>query len=244
LLSLQIPLVLCSSKTHAEIRRLRDELQLKDPFIVENGGAICVPQDYFPFPLPGFNSAGLFQELELGTRVARLRQVLLDTASQCAVRVSFFGSMPVDKIAGLTGLTTEQAALAQEREYGEPFLVDGKNQDRLIRALIGKGFSVTTGERFFYLTGNHDKGKAVRILLNFYKRMVGKITTVGLGNSANDFSLLCHVDRPIIVRRPDGSWDREITEKLPAAERTEGSGPVGWREAIDKLLATTAAKSP
>jgi mannosyl-3-phosphoglycerate phosphatase family protein len=239
LLSLQVPLVLCSSKTRAEIRRLRDELHLNDPFIVENGGAICAPEQYFPFPLRGFNVAGPFQELELGTRVAILRQVLIDTATQCGVKVRFFGSMPVEEIAGLTGLTTEQAALAQEREYGEPFLINGKNQDKLIRALIGKGFSVTHGERFFYLTGNHDKGKAVKILLSLYKRMEGKITTVGLGNSANDFSLLCQVDRPVIVRKPDGCWDQEITEKLPSAERTEAKGPLGWREAIDKLLATT-----
>ena len=37
-----IPLVLCSSKTYSEILPLWRELDLKDPFIVENGGAISV----------------------------------------------------------------------------------------------------------------------------------------------------------------------------------------------------------
>jgi mannosyl-3-phosphoglycerate phosphatase len=240
LLSLKIPLVLCSSKTRAEIMRLRKELDLKDPFIAENGGAIYAPMGYFPFPLTGFTSAGTFRSFELGTRVSKLRQVLNDTASHCHVRVKFFGSMSVEQIAALTGLTPEQATLAREREYGEPFLVEGKNQDKLIRALIGKGFSVTSGDRFFYLTGNHDKGKAVKILLDLYRRVEPKMTSVGIGNSPNDFPLLCQVDRPVLVRKSDGSWDSEVTQKLPLVERTEARGPLGWREAIEKTLITTA----
>jgi mannosyl-3-phosphoglycerate phosphatase family protein len=240
LLSLNVPLVLCSSKTRAELQRLWQELHLKDPFIVENGGAIYVPPHYFPFALRGFNSTGSFPQMELGTRVSKLRAVLVDTASQRGVKVRFFGSMSAEEIAALTGLTADQAALAREREYGEPFLVEGKNQDRFVRALIGKGFSVTRGDRFFYLTGNHDKGTAVKILLDLYRRMEGKLTSVGLGNSANDFPLLCHVDRPVLVRRSDGAWDADITEKLPFIERTEAAGPLGWSEAIDRILATTA----
>jgi len=237
LLSLKIPLVLCSSKTRAEILRLRQELHLNDPFIVENGGAICAPAGYFPFPLRG--SIRSLPTIELGTRVSKLRQMLTDTASQCHVKVRFFGSMSVDEIAGLTGLTGDQAALAQKREYGEPFLIDGKNQDKLVRALIGKGLSVTRGDRFFYLTASHDKGKALKILLDLYRRIEPRITTVGLGNSDNDFPLLCQVDRAVLVRKPDGSWDPEITQKLPFVERTEAMGPLGWREAIDKILAST-----
>ncbi|MFB3136761.1 MAG: HAD hydrolase family protein [Nitrospirales bacterium] len=35
----QVPLVLCTSKTRAEVEPLRQELGITDPFIVENGGA-------------------------------------------------------------------------------------------------------------------------------------------------------------------------------------------------------------
>jgi mannosyl-3-phosphoglycerate phosphatase len=240
LVSLNVPLVLCSSKTRAEMHRLWKQLNLKDPFIVENGGAICAPPRYFPFPMRGFNSTGTLPQMELGTRVPKLREVLTDTGVQCGVKVRFFGSMQVDELAHLTGLTPEEAALAREREYGEPFLVEGKNPDKFIRALIGKGFSVTHGDRFFYITGQHDKGTAVKILLDLYRRIDAKLTSVGLGNSANDFPLFCQVDRPVLVRKSDGTWDREITDKLPFIERTEAMGPLGWREAIERILATTA----
>jgi len=37
---LSIPVILCTSKTASEVRVIRNELNLKDPYIVENGGAI------------------------------------------------------------------------------------------------------------------------------------------------------------------------------------------------------------
>jgi predicted mannosyl-3-phosphoglycerate phosphatase (HAD superfamily) len=43
-----IPVVFCSSKTRAEIEHLRKAAKVTDPFIVENGGAIFVPEGYFP----------------------------------------------------------------------------------------------------------------------------------------------------------------------------------------------------
>ena len=51
-----IPLVLCTSKTRAEIELFRIQLKNIHPFISENGGAIFVPKgNYFPqsLTLPG-----------------------------------------------------------------------------------------------------------------------------------------------------------------------------------------------
>ncbi|MFQ5841365.1 MAG: mannosyl-3-phosphoglycerate phosphatase, partial [Thermodesulfobacteriota bacterium] len=59
----------------------------------------------------------------------------------------------------------------------------------------------------------------------------------GLGNSANDLPLLRQVDRPISIRNPDRSYDLEIVKKLPHIERTQGIGPHGWREAVERILA-------
>src|SRR4051812_40579094 len=41
------PLVLCSSKTRAELEFWRGKLHNDAPFIVENGGAIYIPRNYF-----------------------------------------------------------------------------------------------------------------------------------------------------------------------------------------------------
>jgi HAD superfamily hydrolase (TIGR01484 family) len=45
---LDIPLVLCSSKTRREIEHYRKKLGNSHPFISENGGGIFIPEGYFP----------------------------------------------------------------------------------------------------------------------------------------------------------------------------------------------------
>ena len=49
----RVPLVLCTSKTRAEVEPIRAALRNTHPFIVENGGGVCVPVGYFPFEIDG-----------------------------------------------------------------------------------------------------------------------------------------------------------------------------------------------
>lgn len=48
-----LPLILCSSKTRAELEVWRNRLENHHPFITENGGGIFIPERYFPFPVAG-----------------------------------------------------------------------------------------------------------------------------------------------------------------------------------------------
>lgn len=42
-----IPLILASAKTRLEQNKIREDLDLSDPYIVENGGAVVIPKGYF-----------------------------------------------------------------------------------------------------------------------------------------------------------------------------------------------------
>ena len=53
-----VPLILCTSKTRAEIAPLRRALGNTHPFISENGGAVFIPAGYFPFALSGAERFG------------------------------------------------------------------------------------------------------------------------------------------------------------------------------------------
>jgi len=209
---------------------------LADPFIAENGALTCIPRRYFPGALWGVVHESDFDILALGTPVGQLRRALAQAAKECHLTVTSFENMDVREISTLTGLTLDKAALAKEREYDEPFLIDKDNSEHLLRLLRPKGFRITRGDCFFHITGDHDKGMAVEALVDLYRQVDVKVMSVGLGNSANDLELLSRVDLPFLVRNLDGSYNSKITSRLSAIRRTQGIGPEGWREAVESVL--------
>jgi mannosyl-3-phosphoglycerate phosphatase len=236
--ALKMPVILCSSKTRAEIEPLWHELSLEDPFIVENGGAICLTPDYFPSAVGNARPDTKLYILELGSRIGELRAGLAEAARRLHVRVRSFGDMNAAEIAELTGLTRHQAQAAAQREYDEPFLIDEPSRERMLAtALRMRGFTVTKGDRFFHLSRGSDKGKAARLLMELYRKSGAALMSVGLGNSANDLPLLLAVERPILIRNPDRSWDSTITQNIPGIRKTMTIGPDGWAESVEKLLA-------
>lgn len=244
LLALKIPLVLCSSKTRHEMVPLWRELGLGDPFISENGGAIYLSPGYFSFPVPHAKSRDGLEVVELGSDVASLRRALDEASRQAGVTVRSFGLMSANEVAQVTGLAPEQAALAIAREYDEAFFVTRGRTDALLAALRARGLAVTSGGRFLHVTGGHDKGRAVKLLLDYFRKMDSDYTSVGLGNSANDLPLLSQVDRPVLIKNPDQSHDAEVLRAMPQIERSREIGPAGWRAAIETILANRTSEVP
>lgn len=69
---LQIPLVICSSKTRNEIEEYRHPFGVNDPFISENGGAVFIPKDYFPFKFT-YDKGDSYFIIELGAPYREIR---------------------------------------------------------------------------------------------------------------------------------------------------------------------------
>jgi mannosyl-3-phosphoglycerate phosphatase len=234
-----VPLVLCSSKTRAEMEPLHRELGLSHPYVVENGGALVVPRGA-PGLRPSEAGRGGFVTA-FGTARPALVSALTKIAAETGVRLRGFASLSAEDVAGLTGLALEQARLAREREYDEPFLLDGGEAGlAAVREAAERcGLTVTRGGRFFHLLGaGSDKGRAARRVLELY---AGHPVSAALGDSANDLPLLRVVDRPILVPRPSGELDADLRRALPAAARAPAPGPVGWNQAVLGLLNAHAA---
>lgn len=237
-----IPVVLVSSKTRAEIEPLRRHLDHQGPFIVENGGAVFVPGGTFDFPMERARRRASYQVIEFGTPYAMLRDVLKQIEDSVGTPLLGFGDLSVDDIMELTGLSREAALRAKLREYDEPYLVRGPETiaAEVRRQIIMRGLQWTKGGRFFHLTGLNDKGQAALKLLHCYKRQWNldgeqhEVETVGIGDSLNDLPLLLAVDHPVLVQKPDGSYDRDID--VPQLIHAPGIGPVGWNHAILDLL--------
>jgi mannosyl-3-phosphoglycerate phosphatase family protein len=236
----RIALVLCSSKTRAEMAPLADELDLETPLIVENGGALVLSVGALPAFPPGARHEGGRVVVPLGRPRRELLAALPDVAASAGVAVRPFAAMSVQEIGAMTGLPPEAAARAAEREWDEPFVVEteaGPETDARLQAAARRhGMRVTRGGRFRHLTGTSDKGDAARMLLRLLPLGPGG-RTVGLGDAANDLPLLKAVDRPIVMPRRRGGIDPTLAAALPRAERARAAGPGGWAAAVLDVLA-------
>ncbi len=234
----KIPLIFCSSKTKTEIEHYRKKLDNDHPFISENGGGIFIPSDYFKFQIAdlGFKTDQTmgYDIIKLGARYSDLRKAVQELQQE-GFDLQGFGDMSVEEVARLAHMDLYEAAMAKERDCDEPFVFGGSDRDmqRLFDAIKTKGFNYTRG-RFFHILGKSDKGKAVSILMELYRKKLGEIVSIAIGDNPNDIPMLERVDNPIVVRKSDGSYDPDID--VPNLVRAGGIGPAGWNAAVLYLV--------
>jgi mannosyl-3-phosphoglycerate phosphatase len=207
LLALNVPVVLCSSKTSAEIQHFQEALNLRDPFISENGAAIFIPEKYFSQDFSYSRQTAGFKVIEFGTGYERLRQTLEKVRADSGAEVVGFGDLSAEEVAEECGLSPQMARLAKKREYDEPFRIVKGDSTRVVRMMEKAGLSVTKGDRYYHLTEDNNKGKAVALLTQLYKKAFGHVWTFGVGNGPNDFEMLRVVDKPFFVQQTDRLQD-------------------------------------
>lgn len=246
----RIPVVLCSSKTRAEMERCQQDAALEHPFISENGGGLFVPDRYFPFEVPATRRLPGFAAIDYGWRYDRVVRAFREAAEETRVAAEGFNDLSLPKVARLCGLSLREAQLAVLREYDEPFMVLDEPRGpeprpesrfgrryRFYRALRRRGLQVTRGGRFDHAHASPGKGRATAALRELYERQAGgPVVMVGLGDARNDLSLLQAVDVPIVVPNSSSRATLDLLRRVPGARLAPGSGPGGWGSAVREVL--------
>jgi mannosyl-3-phosphoglycerate phosphatase len=204
LTALDSSLVFCSSKTQKEIEYYRKAIGLNEPFIAENGAAIYIPRNYFPFSYTHSQTTASYNVIRLGTPYQTLRKKLEQIRSKTGAKIVGFGDMSLQELAQDTGLPMHLAELAKEREYDEPFRIIEGDKTQVLEAIKEEGLRCTQGGgKYFHLTGDHDKGKAAVILKNLYNQAFSQIETFAVGDGPNDLPMLKVVDKPFFIKKAD-----------------------------------------
>jgi mannosyl-3-phosphoglycerate phosphatase len=229
-----VPLVLCSSKSRDEIEVYRKKLSNNEPFISENGGAIFIPEGYGSLKCEFDKIDDGYLVIELGSEYQTLVDTFEKIKRRAGINIKSITEFTIDEIVELTGLNREEASLAQKREYTLPFIIDGRVEDveNIKDEILSLGLNYTEGARFVHLMGGNDKGKAVKILVDIFKKNSPetRITTVGLGDSLNDLPMLEVVDKAFLVKKEAGNYEERI--KVEGLAYADGIGPVGWNKAV------------
>ena len=223
---LSVPVILCTSKTAAEVKVIRDELKLRDPYIVENGAAIY-----------GETLYKVDGEIILGEKYEVLEEILKSISKEINFNLIPLNNLSDKEATELTGLKGNSLSLMRDRHWSMPFLnPPGFLEKKII--ICSKRFNVEIfkGNRMSHmLSNNSDKGKAINALKKYVNNPNIKI--IGLGDSPNDLPLLINSDFRIVIPGVDGP-NLNLLDKLKGYEFTVALEPngYGWKNEINKLI--------
>ncbi|RMG00247.1 MAG: mannosyl-3-phosphoglycerate phosphatase [Nitrospirae bacterium] len=175
-----------------------------------------------------------YRLIRLGRRYEELREVISELKAE-GFMIRGFGDMSIGELAKITGLSPEEASLAKQREFDEPFIFSGTEEDvkELKKRIAEKGLAMTRGE-FYHLLGGTDKGRAVMILTELYTGKYGNIQTVAIGDSLNDLPMFEVVDQAYLLQKLDGSYDKGVDKDH--IQRVPAPGPEGWNKTVINII--------
>jgi len=236
--SRNIPLIATTIKTAAEILPTLEMLDYQDPFIVEDGGAIYIPNGAINVSFNYKKTVRQWKVIELGTDHAIILKKIVKLRQDHRFKVTGFSEMGTGSTPMEIQVSAEEIHSAGTREYSEPVIFEGDAEE--LQRLQGKieNYHLRLKERedYFMLTGDHDEGSAVRFLIQLYREEFPEksIVSIGLGDSRLCTPLLHAVDQPVLVRKMDGSFDEEIGKR--GLKFTRDPGPAGWNQAVIALV--------
>ncbi len=239
----KIPVIFVSSKTLVEIETLGQDLQINHPIIAENGALVSIPANYFS-PDDGQTDAQAQQLVHLGETYESIVATLTQIRATQQWRFTGFNDMSVQQIADVTKLDLTSAANAKNRQGSEPLIWQDSDEalTHFEKLLNEFQLSLTRGGRFFHVMGSHSKGDAIKFVLESYNTHdFIPITTIGLGDSENDLSMLQVVDQAVVIRRSDQTHMH--AEHVKNVYYTQKIGPAGWHEFIDAFLMNYSSES-
>ena len=188
---LSIPVILCTSKTAAEVKVIRKELNLTDPYIVENGGAIY-----------GESLTRVNGEIILGEKYHILENILSDISKEINYDLKPLNNISDQEATELTGLKGHSLALMRDRHWSMPFLNPPDSmEEKLIICCKKFKVEILRGNRMSHMLSiKSNKGKAINELKKYSNNP--NIKVIGLGDSPNDLPLLLNSDYKIVIPGP------------------------------------------
>ncbi|MEM8828588.1 MAG: HAD-IIB family hydrolase [Cyanobacteria bacterium P01_G01_bin.19] len=217
-----IPLILNSSKTQAEISAIRAELGNQEPFICENGGIIC----------------GIGDIEYLATPRQDFLELLVKIKHKLGLKYRGFSEATVEDVMEWTGLDRQSASDAMTRSATEPLMWQDSDAalNSFRQELSTINLQCVKGGRFHHVMGIFNKASCFQRLKDYYGGEEVKI--VALGDSPNDLMMLEKSDYAIVIPSAKGTGLKLSHPNLYYATQ---HAPDGWREGISFWLANRAA---
>ena len=230
LLSDGVLIVPNTSKTEVETRKVLGSLNLRTPFIAENGAKLCDIHCGFRFISETDKEFGI-DPSELNTRLKKLGDLSFLSDFQPITKLK---PEEASKILGLTGLELEESL---NRKYSSLYEYVGPKSKISYwqEATLKVGLNLSQGGRAFAVSGCHDKATPIEWLS---EKLVSKgwrlPKIIAIGDSNNDTPMLLSSAVACVIPHLSGS--RLALPEHPCVVYADEPAPFGWQSAAKKAL--------
>jgi len=242
--TLKIPLIITTDRTPEKVFPLLDSIGQSNPFIAESGAVIFIPENALKVQYTFQKTVRGYRVIQFGIERDVLLQKVAEIREKTGIGITALTEVHPDKsrrekdAATRKSLTVSRMQSARHREYSAPVILEGdaKTSEALSEALENMNMRLNQREDYFIVTGDYDKGTAVRFLVQLYREEFPdkEIKTIGLGENYLDTPMLHAVDQPVLIRNLNGKFDSQVGRR--GLKFTCNPGPVGWNDAVISLL--------
>ena len=234
-----VHIIFNTSKTFIEIKSIQKQLDLDFPFIAENGACIFFPDGYLN---ENVLSKKFFKYKKfICYKLTKLEpKLLLEKLHSLRNKYnfSFLSELNDKQILRITNLRHNDLKYAKKRLFTNPiYWNDSKEKIFEFKSelnLINEDFCLLEGGRFLHISDNYNKGSALKKFLSIIvKSCSSKFTTVSLGDSENDISMLESTDYSCIVK---GENKKISLKKKNNIYYSETKAPKGWQESMEYVF--------
>jgi len=239
----QIPLILNSSKTLAEMHAIAQALEISTPIIAENGGQIAIPQASSQASNISLTGASAHPTLPYLVKTqSPSRADILSYVHQLRAEKGYlfsgFADWDIDLICQHTGLDEASAKLSSDRYVTEPILWDDseENFQKFATEIKAINARALRGGRFIHLMGPADKAGGMNRVTELYQQAfpANDYQCIALGDSPNDAQMVNAADIAVII--PYGEEGHRIESDAPQVILANLSAAAGWNESILSIL--------
>jgi mannosyl-3-phosphoglycerate phosphatase len=214
----EIPVIVNTSKTMAELQTLLKELKLEhEPYVVENGSAVVLPAF-----TDSISSKKLFNELKVHSQFKKIdeqyiwslgkdRREICDWFYSLRTRHGWnfegYNDWTIEALMEKTGLTKSKAKESKQKLFSEPFQwFDSEVNFKTLESLAERdGYTILKGGRFYHLQGNVDKSSPFSFFRQYHNLIwpeSSPVKIIALGDSQNDVAMLDNAEYGICIKSP------------------------------------------
>ena len=219
-----------TSKTEAETRNVLKSLNLKTPFIVENGAKLCDMHCSFPSIGETDKEFGI-DVSQLNTSLEKLGDLSFMSDFQ---PITTLKPQKASQILGLTGAELEEAL---DRRYSSLYQYIGpKSKIPFWQENLSKvGLNLSQGGRAFAVSGYHDKATPIKWLAEKLVSMGQRLPKIiAIGDSNNDKPMLLASAVACVIPHLNGSC--LTLPEHPCVIFANEPAPFGWQHGAKKAL--------